>query len=195
MKNNYYYYIALMKWTSIDKPPHLSKIKIIHLCNLELTILPNWISRCKNLRILNCNQNSLTKLPENLPQSLRILRFHSNSITHMPINLPENLKIINCANNLLTYLPENFTNSLVRLICSYNQLLNLPNNLPKSLTHLDFSYNNITSIPISIVNCINLSKFIDTSNPLINIDPAVLSFISNKTEWTLLDSDSDCINQ
>ncbi|MDE2015897.1 MAG: hypothetical protein KGI72_05240 [Patescibacteria group bacterium] len=75
---------------------------------------------------LNCSNNRLTSLPENLKVGGN-LYCYNNRLT----SLPENLKVggnLDCSNNQLTSLPENLKVG-GNLDCSNNQLTSLPENL------------------------------------------------------------------
>lgn len=180
-----------MKWTSIEKPPNPLKVKKLYLCDMELTILPDWINLCKNLQLINCNQNNITSLPNDLPNSVEIIRCHTNNICTLPNNLPKNILIINCANNKLSILPE-LPISIHRLICSYNCISELPEKLPPDIQEIDCSYNKLTTLPLSIINH-QLQKLIVVGNNFSNLHPAIISYLiasqcelPELTEWTIL---------
>jgi len=103
----------------------------IDCSNNELTQLPENMN-FPNLQELNCFDNKLTQLPENtnLP-NLQKLDCSHNKLTQLSenINFP-NLKVLDCSNNKLTQLPENMNfPNLQELNCSYNQLRRLPVNM------------------------------------------------------------------
>jgi len=134
-------------WTSCDRPDDLLTITHINLSGgeayespnlindfaIESDSLPEWITECSNLRCLDCSNNEITQLPNNLPRSLKKLNCSQNKITQLPNNLPCSLKKLICWQNKITQLPNNLPYSLEKLDCSSNKLTQLPNNLPCSL--------------------------------------------------------------
>jgi Leucine-rich repeat (LRR) protein len=88
------------------------------------------------LQILDCENNKLKELPNNLPNSLQILYCSKNELKELPNNLPNSLQLLFCDNNKLKELPNNLPNSLQVLWCYNNKLKELPNNLPNSLREL-----------------------------------------------------------
>jgi Leucine-rich repeat (LRR) protein len=100
------------------------------------------------IRKLNCDDNDLTSLPENL-ENLEILYCSYNNLTQLPENL-ENLEVLYCDENKLTQLPENLENLKV-LWCDENELTQLPENL-ENLKVLWCDENNLTSLPDNLGN-------------------------------------------
>jgi Leucine-rich repeat (LRR) protein len=100
------------------------------------------------LASLNCTNNKLTRLPNNLPVTLQNINIEYNQITALPEELPINLRIFNCSDNLLTQLPANLPANLRILDCSHNQISALPKTLPTELTTLFCSDNLLTSLPV-----------------------------------------------
>ena len=80
-------------------------------------ILPN------SLKILNCSNNKLTKLP-NLPNSLLELNYNNNKI-NIILTLPNFFKKLDCSNNELLLLPD-LPSSLLELSFCNNKLILLP---------------------------------------------------------------------
>jgi Leucine-rich repeat (LRR) protein len=202
------YYNKLMK---VDlSHGHLDEIKnykLEDIIELNLSIndlkeLPEWIDKCVNLQYLNCWNNQLTSLSENLPNTLQILCCWNNQLTSLPENLPITLQTLYCVNNQLrslpeslpttleslycshnqlTLLPESLPTSLQSLYCSHNQLTSLPESLPTTLQKLYCSNNQLTSLPMSILNCRFLTEIDKSSNPIENIHPAITRFL-NRTK-------------
>jgi len=145
----------------------------IYIANNDITYLPN-LTRFKKLKLLNCHDNKLTRLPR-LPNSLVELNCDYNKLTSLPVlpkkmnrllcshnkikqlpKLPQELKILHCNHNELTCLPE-LPNNLNELWCYSNILTCLPK-LPNTLKTLYCNNNNITSLPIlpkklTFLNC------------------------------------------
>ena len=103
------------------------KIKQIIRYQLDYSLLPrNSEGICTYYDYLNCSNNQLTSLPDNLTVE-GYLYCYDNKLT----NLPENLVVegdLNCSFNRLKSLPDNL---IVKgyLDCRYNQLKKLPENL------------------------------------------------------------------
>jgi Leucine-rich repeat (LRR) protein len=107
------------------------------------------VTRFKNLKILNCSNNQLTKLQFN--ENLEELNCNYNRLTTLHIN--EKLKMLYCSNNKLTTLPP--LKNLKILHCSDNQLTTLP---PlENLKILNCLNNYLTILPplnnLEIINC------------------------------------------
>jgi Leucine-rich repeat (LRR) protein len=181
------YYNKLMK---VDLSyGHLDKIKIyklediieLNLSGNNLKELPEWIDKCVNLQILDCWNNQLTSLPENLPTTLQILDCFDNQLTLLPESLPTTLQSLYCSHNQLTSLPKSLPTTLQILDCLHNQLTLLPESLPTTLQSLYCSHNQLTSLPILILNCGFLTAINYNNNQIENIHPAITRFI-NRTK-------------
>ena len=103
-----------------------------------------------NLKILHCQCNRLTHLPENLPDSLEFLCCAYNNIEHLPQRMPANLKALYCKKNRLTELPSPMP-KLLHLDCSFNQLTYLPT-IPDTLYFFQCSCNNLTDMAPLVLN-------------------------------------------
>ena len=115
------------------------------------------------LTFLDCSNNKLTALPDNLPLKLTYINVDYNKITRLK-RIPSGVREFNCANNLLTVLPE-LPASLLSLDCSFNKISVLPplnnlitlyctNNLltalptlPNGIEGLICSYNQLKVLP------------------------------------------------
>ena len=98
------------------------------------------------LNSLNCTNNRLRTLPNDLPPTLQLLKVEYNQITYLP-TLPTGLKELDCSNNFLSSLPV-LPVGLINLDCSHNLFTSLPNPLPIDLEGL-FCYNNLlTALPV-----------------------------------------------
>jgi Leucine-rich repeat (LRR) protein len=102
------------------------------------------ITRFKNLRKLDCDDNYLVSLPE-LPESLIYLSCNCNNIKYLPA-LPENLQYLYCNSNELHSLPKKLPANIKHLYCISNKLTYLPA-LPATLQDLYFSGNKLTNLP------------------------------------------------
>ena len=104
---------------------------VIHLQNKNLTHIPN-LSKFICLKVLNCSENKLRRLPE-LPASLEKLICSYNQLIILP-ELPISLLYLSCSYNPLFELPP-LPPKLKYLLCNNNQLAYLPT-LPKTLVQL-----------------------------------------------------------
>ena len=92
----------------------------------ELLKLKNY----NHIKYINCDNNNLTSLPDNLPSYLIFINCSYNKLTSLPDNLPTYLNSINCSNNNLTSLPDNLhlcfrQNSLETLYYNNNPIYEL----------------------------------------------------------------------
>ena len=94
----------MVSYNLLSRPDDIEYITSVDLSNLHLDELPDWISECVNLRVLDCSHNYITSLPE-LPKSLLRLYCSYNEIRFLPEVLPENLTYLDCSHNILTILP------------------------------------------------------------------------------------------
>lgn len=116
-----------------------------------------------SLTFLNCTNNNLTTLPDNLPPNLTYINVNFNKITNLK-KIPNGVKQFNCSNNSLTVLPE-IPISVLMLDCSNNKITTIPplNNvhtlactdnlitvlptLPNTMQGLFCSYNKLKTLP------------------------------------------------
>jgi len=122
-----------------------------------------------NVISIDCSDNKLTQLPENLNfLNLQVFLFSRNKLTQLPENTNlSNLQILHCSNNQLTQLPENmnFLNLQV-LYCSNNQLTQLPENMNlPNLKVLNCHNNKLTQLPENM-NLPNLQNLYCSHNQL-----------------------------
>ena len=85
----------------MDRPEEYETTIMLNVSFIKLTELPSWVSECKNLEKLECNNNKITQL-DNLPLTLEELGCSENQIAHLD-NLPYNLKLLYSLNNPLKY--------------------------------------------------------------------------------------------
>jgi len=156
----------------------------IDCSNNKLTHLPENMN-FSNLKSLNCSGNKLTHLPENMNfPNLKSLDCSSNNLTHLPENMNfPNLKSLDCSSNNLTHLPENMNfPKLQKLYCRYNKLTKLPENMnfPKLKFFWCFN-NNLTQLPENM-NFPNLQIFYCENNNLTHL-PENMNFPKLKFFW------------
>ena len=133
----------------------------INLTHFNLTYLP-VLSKFKKLKVLICQHNSLTSLPE-LPASLTHLHCNYNYLTSLP-ELPKKLKSLDCSYNRLTSLPQ-LPKTLNSLYCGYNNLTSLPD-LPERIVRLSCPGNQLWIIP-NIPNKCYYYEF--SNNPIYDV--------------------------
>jgi hypothetical protein len=113
-------------------------------CNNEIIYDITGIEYFDSLKVLSCQSNHLSFLP-NLPTTLLNLACgYGNLLTSLP-SLPSSLTYIECHQNLLTLLPP-LPSGLQYLDCSINQLTTLPT-LPVGVHYLNCSNNQLTVLP------------------------------------------------
>jgi len=122
--------------------------------------------------ILDCSNNKLTHLPENMNfTNLRELNCNNNNLTYLPItmNFPK-LKELYCRHNNLSYLPKTtHLSNLEILICNHNQITHLPDTMDlPNLKELYCQNNNLTYLPDNM-NLPNLEKLNLDNNNLIHL--------------------------
>ena len=140
-----------------------NSLKILYCEGNQLTSLPDHLPN--SLEILWCANNKLTSFASTqLPNSLKELICYSNhQLTSLP-QLPNSLEYLDCSNNKITsFANTQLPNSLKYLNCRDNQLTSLPN-LPKSLKRLICYNNQITIIP----NLPNSLKYVNFGNIDVN---------------------------
>ena len=74
---------------------------------------------------LDLSNLNLESLPE-LPKFIKILKCNNNKLTKLPDKMPDSLQTIDCSNNQITKLPDKMPNSLQKLYCNGNKLKELP---------------------------------------------------------------------
>lgn len=116
-------------------------IETIEIWNRGLTEFPD-LKRFHNVRVLLCECNLFTSLPE-LPPTLTELRCSNNQLTSLP-TLPPKLQVLYCDHNQITSLPE-LPSRLGLLYCWKNRLTSLPK-LPPSLKLISCEYNQIYTL-------------------------------------------------
>jgi internalin A len=157
-----------------DEIPNLTSLTLLDLSNNQLRNIPN-LSSLTALRTLKLGDNAFTSIGSWLGelQSLTELDISVNSLTHLPDELPEHLLSLNASNNRLSALPE----SIARL--SELKVLKLNNNeLPKlpagvatlgALEELCVQDNRLTSLPSDISALSSLKHLHVNKNRLLKI--------------------------
>ncbi|XP_029102977.1 decorin [Scleropages formosus] len=109
--------------------------------------------RCQcHLRVVQCSDLGLKKVPEKIPSDTTLLDLQNNKITEIRESDFKNLKGLHAlilVNNLITMIhPKAFMplGKLQRLYLSKNLLKEMPSNMPKSLQELRIHENQIAKI-------------------------------------------------
>ncbi|XP_056131744.1 decorin [Lampris incognitus] len=109
--------------------------------------------RCQcHLRVVQCSDLGLKKIPEDIPDDTTLLDLQNNKITEIKENDFKNLKGLHAlilVNNKITTIHAKALSPLTklqRLYLSKNMLKDLPANMPKSLQELRIHENEITKI-------------------------------------------------
>lgn len=132
--------------------------------------------RCQcHLRVVQCSDLGLEKVPFDLPPDTTLLDLQNNKITEIKEGDFKNLKdlhtLILVNNKISKFSPEAFKpiRKLERLYLSKNQLKELPEKMPKTLQELRAHDNEITKLRKSTFNGLNNMLVIELGgNPLKN---------------------------
>jgi Leucine-rich repeat (LRR) protein len=132
-----------------------------------------------NVVYVNCRNNQLKSLPENIGSNWTNLTHfycYNNLLTSLPENIGSNwtnLTYFYCGSNQLKLLPENIGSNwtnLTEFSCYDNKLNSLPENIGENwtnLTHFRCSVNHLISLPKNIgSNWANLTDFSCRNNHL-----------------------------
>ena len=98
---------------------------------------------------IHCNQNYLTELPHNMPDSVWNIFCSNNHIYKLPNTLPVELEHLYCGNNNISALPDTLPQSLAILDIQENPLMALPDNIHTyiNLRRLNITKCLITALP------------------------------------------------
>ena len=130
-----------------------TELECLEIISDQLEVLPNNISKLKNLKILSLNTPGLISLPESLIdfQKLETLKIKNTTITNLgEIPFPSSLKVFICSNNKIETIPD--------------WVFTLPN-----IEHLDFSGNEINNLSEKIILLPFLRRLVLDRNNIITI--------------------------
>eukprot|EP00069_Balaena_mysticetus_P004744 bmy_04652T0 len=126
--------------------------------------------RCQcHLRVVQCSDLGLDKVPKDLPPDTALLDLQNNKITEIKDGDFKNLKnlhtLILINNKISKISPGAFAPlvKLERLYLSKNQLKELPEKMPKTLQELRVHENEITKVRKSVLNGLNQLIVVDTT--------------------------------
>ncbi|XP_065271641.1 decorin isoform X1 [Emys orbicularis] len=130
--------------------------------------------RCQcHLRVVQCSDLGLDKVPRDLPPDTTLLDLQNNKITEIKEGDFKNLKDLHAlilVNNKISKIsPTAFAplKKLERLYLSKNNLKELPENMPKSLQELRAHENEITKLRKAVFNGLNSMIVVELgTNPL-----------------------------
>jgi len=120
-----------------------------HYNHRTLIKLPLEEIKANRPQHLYCNNNYITELPEDLPDSITHLTCSNNHITRLPDTLPSKLSHLNCGENNIYYLPHNLPITIEYINIEWNPLKALPNDFSKyvHLHTLILSKTLVTELP------------------------------------------------
>ncbi len=181
--------------TNVDRTTKFGGTKLISLdlSRLELTTLPESISRLEHLQVLIIRTNKLSSLPRSLGElkELRRLEAETNQLSTLPESIGNlaNLEFVTFYDNQLSSLPETFGNlgNLLYLNLRDNQISSaLPESFGNlvSLEVLEMRKNQLSGLPRSFGNLINLRKAELKQNKLISL-PETIGNLRNLTDLDL----------
>ncbi len=188
-------YDSIPKWAN----SLTQKITTLNFTNEQLTTLPDWIGKLKNLQMLDLSGNKFKTIPSEIwnLKNLKHLGLYNNAIEKLPDEIAnlENLQKLDLTANQLRTLPDSFgkLKNLQILNLFNNQLTTLPESFGnlKSLQTLDLTANQLRTLPDSFgklknLQTLNLEKNKLTTLPnsfgnLKNLKKLYLSF-DNFTE-------------
>ena len=152
------------EYNSFEEIINCNLVSKINCSNNQLTALPDNMN-FPNLREFECSHNQLTSLPENMNfPNLQQFNCSFNELTLLPDNMNfPNLQEFYCYNNQLTALPDNMNfPNLQYFYCSHNELTALPDNMNlPNLQPFNCSENELTALPAfgTNMNFPNLKSF------------------------------------
>jgi len=154
------------EYNSFEEIINCNLVSKINCSNNRLTSLPDNMN-FPNLQIFNCSNNELTALPDNMNfPNLQTFNCNNNKLTSLPVMNFPNLQSFYCSCNQLTSLPDNMNfPNLQTFYCHTNRLTALPNNM--NFPNLQTFYcpvNQLTALPV--MNFPNLQTFFCSSNQL-----------------------------
>eukprot|EP00803_Ostreobium_quekettii_P002403 evm.model.scf_741.3 EVM.evm.TU.scf_741.3 scf_741:61361-66874(+) len=160
--------------------PNLAKLMV---SENALTQLPDKLSSCRSLTVLDAQKNNLETVTLGTLTSLVDVNLSHNKLSSIlpgDINGLHKLKVLNIQYNQLTSLPGMaHCRSLVELHAGFNRLKEIPSDMGEmeALKVLDLSTNNISSIPIAA--CQMRLSVLDLSNNTIGTLPPELGFMTS----------------
>lgn len=149
-------------WNSPERPSiDLSLITNVDLNENNLKELPEWVSECKNLQELHCEDNEIESLPDSIISltELRLLNFACNQLKDLPkfsgsTRIFPKLKMLFCNDNKLKFLPDwiGSLRKLQYLYCRGNQIEQIPFQILKCINLIIFSCENVPPIITRFLN-------------------------------------------
>lgn len=148
-------------------------LEILNLSNNSLTKLPDDLPSLSKLRIIFCSENNFTELPEVLGRcpNLEMVGFKSNHIIKVSASaLPTKLRWLILTDNKISELPDEIGNckALQKLMLAGNMLQELPASIANctQLELLRISANQFTTLPYWLVSLPRLTWLAYAGNPL-----------------------------
>ena len=125
-----------------------NELTMLDCSNLELKSLKG-IEHFKNLEILKCQNNKLTKLNLNNNTKLRILECYQNEIKNINIKGCPELTVIICSDNPLQNVDLRYNTKLQEFTCLSGKLSSINTSNNTDLRILVVSQNRIKSVDVS----------------------------------------------
>ncbi len=153
-----------------DKISSLDKIEYLDISDRNTEKLPEDLSGCKNLKVLNMSGNDIESLEQVCElTSLNILIAKKCKISSIPKNI-KNLKellILDLSENLIDSIPDEIITlpNIISLILKGNKIKSVPSDISEliNLLKLDISFNKLTVLESEIWKLNNL-KYLNVGN-------------------------------
>lgn len=159
----------------------LPQIKILHLCDCEMTEFPTEILNLNTLTSLDLSFNHLTVIPSEIEGmcQLKTLSLKNNLIDCLPCSFSklDNLEMLNLSNNQIRQIPLTIFSMthLKALFLETNEIHLLPDQICSllNLNSLHLDNNHIKTIPDDITKLTNLLQFNLSGNSPFNYRPVI----------------------
>lgn len=168
-----------------DELQFLRDIRVADFSDLDLSSLPESMSKLSNLTELNVSRNNLVSLPECIGtlSQLTKLNASNNSLVSLPkyIGTLSQLTKLDVSDNALKHLPEDIgtLSQLTELNVSYNSLTDLPESIYtlSVLQKLNISSNRIDSLSERLGELHCLTELDASNNHLENLPEGLFDLV------------------
>jgi internalin A len=165
-----------------------SATPLLDLSDLELTAIPDGVSRLTSLRELYLSRNQITAIPDSLSRlnNLQRLSLSHNLIAVIPdsLSLLRNLQWLRLSHNQIAVIPDSVSRltNLETLEFFDNQIAVIPDSLSRltNLRGLHLNENRIIAIPDSLSCLTNLRELYLSSNQITAIPDSLSRLTSLK---------------
>lgn len=164
-------------------------VLMLLLSNINLTFMPDSITKLERLKMLNLAGNQLTHIPDTIGKLTRLesLDLGNNNILTLPMILGEltELRRLDLEDNQLNIISDGIGNlvKLVRLDLGGNQLTVLPDTISGliQLKTFDIRYNQLKILPDTVGELIELKSLNLSHNQLTTLPDTIGNLIKLKT--------------